>query len=62
MDKAMSDLLKPRSIFAFMLYLTFCKLAWTEKIEARFMAEIILIVIAFYYGERSGKKQIKKEG
>lgn len=55
--KIIERLLKPRTIFALMIYVVFCKLAWTDKIDPKLIGQIIMIMIAFYYGERSGKKQ-----
>lgn len=50
------ELLKPRSIYAGMIYLTFCYLAAISKIEARFVVEIVMLLMAFYFGFKAGQK------
>jgi len=50
------QLLKPRSLYAGMIYLTFCYLAVVGKIEARFVVEIVMLLMAFYFGFKAGQK------
>lgn len=56
------ECLKPQSIYALMLYATFCYLAVVDKIEARLVVEVIMILMAFFYGMKAGKASITGGG
>ncbi len=49
----MKDLLKPSSVYALIVYLTFMILALQGRIEGRFVCEVVLVVVSFYFGKKS---------
>ena len=51
----MRELLKPSSIYALIVYLTFAYLAVRGRIEGRFVCEVVLIVVSFYFGKKAGE-------
>lgn len=51
-------LLKPRSLFAGMMYLTFCYLAIVDKISEEAVIAVVASLMTFYYAERKAKKDL----
>jgi len=51
----MTELLKPNSVYAFMIYGTFCYLAIMGKINPNIVENAFLILISFYFGKVSSQ-------
>ena len=49
----MKDLIKPRTIFAFMFYATFCGLILGHINPPKELTEIVLLSLGFYFGNKS---------
>ena len=49
----MKDLIKPRTLIAFLLYGTFSYLAITGAIKPDAVIAVISVLMGFFYGERS---------
>jgi len=49
------ELLKPSSIYALIIYGTFAYLALTGKIGADIVANVVLVVVAFYFGKKNSE-------
>lgn len=48
-----------RAIIAIALTLTFCVMAYEARVIPEFFIAILGIVIGFYFGKRSGEKEVK---
>lgn len=55
MTKVLSDLLKPRTVFAFLFYGTFCFLILTEMNIPKELTSVISVLLGFYFGQKSKK-------
>ena len=55
----MKNLLKPRTIIAFMLYGTFCYLAIKGKVPEQAVIAVVSAMMGFYYGGK--KKRLDNE-
>jgi len=49
----MNSLLKPRTLIAFLLYITFCYLAIKGKIETQAIVSVVSVLMGFYFGEKN---------
>jgi len=48
-------MIKARTVFAFLFYGTFCYLVISGKDVPEVLTNIVLMIMAFYYGNRSKK-------
>ena len=55
MKDMLKELCKPSSIYALIVYLTFAILAIRGTIEPRFVCEVVLVVLTFYFGKKAGE-------
>lgn len=49
------ELIKPRTIFAFLFYMTFCWLVMINKEVPQELNTIISVTLGFYFGNRTKK-------
>jgi len=54
-DKIIADLFCARTIFAFMFYATFCYLVAKGKIPAESIYNVVLMLLAYYFGKQKGQ-------
>jgi hypothetical protein len=57
MFKSIQELLKPSSIYAFMIYGTFCYLALKGQIASNIVENAFLILLSFYFGRSTANKE-----
>jgi len=50
--KVWNELLKPRTIFAFLFYLTFCYLIITKREIPQELNTVVSVILGFYFGQR----------
>ena len=55
MGKVLMALLKPRTIFAFMFYGTYCWLIYQKITPPDGLTNIVLMMLAFYFGQKVSK-------
>ena len=55
--KAIADLLKPRTIFAMMIYMTVCYLAIRQLPMSDIIADAFFVMMGFWFGERMARQQ-----
>jgi len=61
MLKILEQLLKPRNIISFAIYWTFCWGIINEKIPMTVLLTILGTLMGFYFGEKVGNGNHKKE-
>ena len=54
--KIVENLLKPRTIFAIMFYGTYCWLIFQKTTPPDGLTNIVLLMLAFYYGSKKNQK------
>lgn len=55
------ELFSPQSIFALMFYTTYLKRVWYGEPVPEGLAQIVNMILAFYYGMKAGRTMAKKE-
>ncbi len=53
----MTELLKPRTIIALLLYSTFCYLAVVGKIKEEAVISVVSVLMGFYFGDKSARRK-----
>lgn len=56
----MAALLKVKSLVTLALTAVFCGLAWREVVSGEQFMNIFTVVIAFYFGTQTGRKENEK--
>jgi hypothetical protein len=52
----LKDLLSSRTLFAFLIYISFSYLSLTGKIPAEIITNVLFSLMSFYFGHTVGKK------
>jgi hypothetical protein len=61
LKEVLKELLTPQTIFALMFYLTYLKRVWLGEPVPEGLAQIVNMILAFYYGMKAGRTIAKKE-
>ena len=56
------EIIKPRTVFAFMFYATFCYLIMQQKPVPESLNNIVFSLISFWFGTRVGENIGEKNG
>jgi len=59
MKEAIVELIKPRTIYAFMFYGTYCWLIWKGINPPEPLNGIVLLLLGYYFGNKNADKLIK---
>jgi len=60
LKERIAALLKVKSLVTLALTVVFCGLAWREVISGEQFMNIFTVVIAFYFGTQTGRKENEK--